>query len=252
MEGGFMFVPIEEGQTETKCILRVNEEDHFFIEIDQAKRRVMIHMAPSPTPTNFMRRWILIMTEVAKLDIEKDAPIDVVYDYTEAKPVQPNLKVITFTKALRAGMLFPNVRTWRVVPGDPTESAFLRKFSREMSSSWLPLRINEKVFRTVEEAEGYLDEFRAQEARNIIGTTWRRLTQKRSGRSKDGFSVSRSGKTDSAKWKEKPMKPLTHAQLRIRHLCDAYMKGEISPDEFERELHPALDARDREKRNLHS
>jgi hypothetical protein len=247
-----MFVPIEEEQTETRHILRVNEEDPFYVEIDQVKRRVVVHIAAGPTRTNFLRRWILIMTEVAKLDIEEDAPIDVVYDYTEAKPVQPNLKVITFTKALGAGMLFPNVRTWRVVPGDPTKSAFLRKFSREMSNCWLPLRINEKLFRTVEEADGYLDGFRAQGPRNIIGTTRRRLTQKRSGRRRDGFSVSRLGKTDSAKWKEKPMKPLTSAQLRIRNLCNAYLKGQISSDEFERELPPVLAAGDREKRNVNS
>jgi hypothetical protein len=62
--------------------------------------------------------------------------------------------------------VFPNLQTWRVVPGDPSENAFLRKFSREMSSSLLPLRKNEKVFQTVEEAEGYLDEFRTQEPKN--------------------------------------------------------------------------------------
>ena len=60
------------------------------------------------------------MTEVAKLNIESDAPIDLVYDYTEAKPVEPNLKVIMFTKALAAGKLFPNLQSWRVVPGDPS------------------------------------------------------------------------------------------------------------------------------------
>jgi hypothetical protein len=162
-----MPVPAEEEQEDTtKCILKVNGEDHFYLGIDQAKRRVVVHIAASPTRTNFMRRWILIMTEVAKLDIERDAPIDLIYDYTEAKPVQPNLKVITFTKALGAGMLFPNVQTWRVIPGDPSKNAFLQKFSRKMSSSWLPLRVNEKVFESVEEAEGYLDEFRALEPKN--------------------------------------------------------------------------------------
>jgi hypothetical protein len=46
------------------------------------------------------------------------------------------------------------VFSWRVVPGDPSNNAFLQKFSWEMSSSWLPLRINEKVFRSVKEAGG--------------------------------------------------------------------------------------------------
>ena len=245
-----MFGPIEEEQTETKHILRVNAEDHFYIGIDQAKRRVVVHIAASPSQTNFLRRWILIMTEAAKLDIEKDAPIDVIYDYTEAKPVQPNLKVIMFTKALGTGMLFPNVWTWRVVPGDPSKSGFLRRFSREISSSWLPLGITEKVFRSVKEAEGYLDQFRSKKAKNIIGISERRWAQMKKGRSRGEFSVSRSEKTDSAKWKDKTIKPLTHAQARIRDLCNAYMKDKITPDEFERELPPILNARDREKRNL--
>jgi hypothetical protein len=247
-----MFVPIEEEQEETKCILRLNEEDHFYVEIDKAQRRIVVHIASSPTRTNFTRRWILIMTEVAKLEIEKDAPIDVIYDYTKAKPVQPNLKVIAFTKALRAGMLFPNVRTWRVVPGDPTKSGFLRKFSRQMSSSWLPLRTSEKVFQSVDEAEGYLNEFRAKEAKDIIRSTGRRLKQLvKNGTDVDLF-VSRRGKSDLAKRRDRAIESLTHAQLRIRDLCNAYMKGEITPDEFERLLPPILSARDREKRNMNA
>jgi hypothetical protein len=149
-----------------KFMLAPGEGDHFFIGTDQVKRRVVVHIAASPTRTKFLKRWILVMTEVARLDIEKDAPIDVVCDYSEAKPVQPNLKVIMFTKALGAGMLLPNVQTWRVVPGDPGANDFLQRFSREMSSSWLPLRKNEKVFWSVKEAEGYLDEIRAQEQKN--------------------------------------------------------------------------------------
>jgi hypothetical protein len=156
----------EEEQREAKCIIKVSEGDRFYLGIDQVKRRVVAHIAASPARTNFLRRWALLMTEVAKLNIEKDAPIDLVYDYTEAKPVSPNLKIILFTKALRAGMAFLNLQTWRVVPGDPSKNAFFQKFSRQMSSSWLPLRKNEKVFQTVEEAEGYLDEFRAQKPKN--------------------------------------------------------------------------------------
>jgi hypothetical protein len=247
-----MFVPIEEEQTETKHILRVNEQDHFYIEIDQAKRRVVVHIAPSPTRTNFLRRWILIMTEVAKLDIEKDAPIDVVYDYTEAKPVQPNLKVVMFTKALGVGMLLPNVQIWRVVPGDPTKSGFLQKFSRQMSSSWLPLRTCEEVFQSVEEAEGYLDEFRAKEVKGIIRSTRRRLKQLVKDRSDVGLFVSRWGKSDLASWKDRTINSLTYAQLRIRRLCKAYLKGEITLDELKKELPSILNSRDRGKRNINA
>ena len=161
-----MIALAEAEQREAKCIVKVNEADRFYLGIDQVKRRVVVHIAASPTRSNFLRRWALLMTEVAKLNIEKDAPIDLVYDYTEAKPVEPNLKIILFTKALRAGMAFPNLQTWRVVPGDPSKNASLQKFSREMSSSWLPLGKDEKVFQTVEEAEGFLDEFRTQEPKN--------------------------------------------------------------------------------------
>ena len=247
-----MFVPIEEEQTETKHILRVNEQDHFYIEIDQAKRRVVVHIAPSPTRTNFMRRWILIMTEVAKLNIDKDAPIDLIYDYTEAKPVLPNLKVIMFTKALAAGTLFPNVQTWRVVPGDPTKNGFLRKFSRQMSSSWVPLRTSEKVFQSVEEAEGYLDELRTQEPKNYYWEPPEEVMRRRKGRSKVESFVSRWGKTDSAKGKDRTIQSLTYAQLRIRHLCKAYMAGEITIRVLKQELPRILNVRDREKRSMNS
>lgn len=245
-----MFVPAEEKQTETKHIFRVNEQDHFYIETDQAKRRVVVHMVASPTRTNFMRRWILIMTEVAKLNIDKDAPIDLIYDYTEAKPVLPNLKVIMFTKALAAGTLFPNVQTWRVVPGDPSKKAFLQKFSREMSSSWLPLCKNEKLFQSVEEAEGYLDDFRAREEKKTIGNTGRKLTQMRKGRSRVEFFLSGWGKTDSAKWIDRTVKSVTRAQLKLRHLCQAYLKREITLHEFKQELPTILDSWHREKRNM--
>lgn len=247
-----MLVPAEEDQTETMWILGVNEEDRFHIAIDQVKRRGSVHLAASPTRTNFLRQSILIMTEVAKLNIEKDGPIDVIYDHTEAKPVQPNLKVIMFTRALGAGMLFPNVQTWRVIPGDPAKNGFLRKFSRGMSSCWLPVRINEKVFQSVEQAERYLDEFRIQEPKKIGRNTGRRLKQMTKDRGRVEVSASRSGKTDSAKWKDRTIKSLTYAQLRIRDLCNAYMKGEITPEEFEQELPRVLDVRDREKRNLNS
>jgi len=245
-----MFAPVKEEQTETKHIFRVNEEDRFFVEIDQVKRRVVVQLAASPIRTNFLRRWILIMTEIAKLNIEKDAPIDLVYDYTQAKPLGPSLKGIMFTKALGAGNLFPNVQTWRVVPGDPTKHGLLRKFSREMSSSWLPLRINEKVFPSVEEADGYLDEFRAQIPKEIVGDTGSRLTQARKDRKKVEHFTWKRVKTESAKWKDRTIQFLTDAQPRIRHLCKAYLKGEIALDEFKKGLPTILNKRDREKRNM--
>jgi len=249
---GFVLIPAEEERTETKFIARVSEEDPFYIEIDQVKRRIVVRLAARSIRTNFLRRWILIMTEIAKLNIERDAPIDLVYDYTQAKAVEPSLKVIMFTKALGAVKLFPNVQTWRAVPGDPTKHGFLREFSREMSSSWLPLRINEKVFPSVEEADGYLDEFRARIPKEIVGTTGRRLTQARKDRNNVEHFIWKRVKTESAKWKDRTIQFLTDAQPRIRHLCKAYLKGEIAFDEFKKGLSTMLSKRDRKKRNMNS
>ena len=246
-----MIAPAEELQPEAKCTIKVNERDHFFLGIDQVKRRIVVHIAASPTRTFFLRRWALLMREIAKLNTEKDASIDLIYDYTEAKAVPPNLKVIMFTKALGAGRLFPNLQTWRVVPGDPCKNAFLRKFSREMSCSWVPLRKNEKIFQSVEEAEGYLDELRAQEPKNYYWEPRRRLTQMRKARSNVEVFVSRC-KADSAKWKDRTIKSLTYAQTRIRHLCKAYMAGEITAKELRQELPRILNVRDQEKRNMNS
>jgi len=90
-----MPVLAEEEQEDTKCILKAKEEDHFYLGLDQAKCRVVVHIAASPTRTNY-----------EKMDSDYDG-------------------------------------------------------SRKAR-----LRMNEKVFESLEEAEGYLDGFRAQEPRN--------------------------------------------------------------------------------------
>ena len=64
--------------------------------------------------------------------------------------------------------------------------------------------------------------------------------------------VTRWGKTDSAKWRDRTVKSLTYAQLRIRYLCKAFLAGEVTSTEFKRELPPMLSARDREQRILNS
>jgi hypothetical protein len=74
----------------------------------------------------------------------------------------------------------------------------------------------------------------------------------RKDRSKVEFFVPKWGKTDSARWKLTTIKPLTYAQLRIRHLCKAFLDGEVTSTEFKHELPTILDSRDREKRTLNS
>jgi hypothetical protein len=58
--------------------------------------------------------------------------------------------------------------------------------------------------------------------------------------------------TDSAKWRNATLKPLTYAQIRIRVLCEGFLKGEITSKEFRIELPSVLDSRDREKRNMNA
>jgi hypothetical protein len=74
----------------------------------------------------------------------------------------------------------------------------------------------------------------------------------RKDRNKVEFSVSSGGKTDSAKWRDGTFKSLTYAQIRIRELCEAFQNGQITKQEFKRELPPILNSRDREKRNMNS
>jgi hypothetical protein len=72
----------------------------------------------------------------------------------------------------------------------------------------------------------------------------------RKDRSKVEFFVPKWGKADSARWRDRTMKPLTYAQYRIRVLCEGFLKGQVTSEEFKRELPPTLNARDREKRNM--
>jgi hypothetical protein len=55
-------------------------------------------------------------------------------------------------------------------------------------------------------------------------------------------------KTDSAKWRDAAFKSLTYTQDRVRSLCEAFQAGYITKHEFEQELPPVLNLRDREKR----
>ena len=60
--------------------------------------------------------------------------------------------------------------------------------------------------------------------------------------------VRNSKKTDTAKWRDTTIISLSHAQARIKSLCEAFIAGHITRHELEQELPPVLDLRDREKR----
>jgi hypothetical protein len=63
-------------------------------------------------------------------------------------------------------------------------------------------------------------------------------------------TVATRRETDSAKWRDATLKSLTYTQERIRSLCEAFQAGYITRDEFEQELPPVLNLRDREKRKV--
>ena len=86
----------------------------------------------------------------------------------------------------------------------------------------------------------------------ILDSPGNRMGQMRKDRNKIKSAVHTRRKTDSAKWKDRTSKSLTYAQIRIRHLCDAFRDGHITKEEFKRELPLILNARDREKRNINA
>jgi hypothetical protein len=86
----------------------------------------------------------------------------------------------------------------------------------------------------------------------IIGHHQERIREMRKDRKKNKSAVSTRIRTDSAGWRDATIKSLTHTQKRIKSLCAAFLAGYITKDEFEQELPPVLNLRDREKRNMNS
>jgi hypothetical protein len=74
----------------------------------------------------------------------------------------------------------------------------------------------------------------------------------RKDRKKIKAAVVTRKKTDSADWRDTTIKPLTHAQERIRSLCEAFLAGEITSNEFRSQLPSVLESRDREKRHMNA
>jgi hypothetical protein len=69
----------------------------------------------------------------------------------------------------------------------------------------------------------------------------------RKDRNKIRSALSTRRETDSAMWRDATLKPLTYAQDRIKALCEGFLKGDISSEEFRLELPSILDSRDREE-----
>ena len=86
----------------------------------------------------------------------------------------------------------------------------------------------------------------------FTGHDHERIREMRKDRKNIKSAVSARRKTDSAGWRDATFKSLTYAQIRIRHLCDAFRDGHITKEEFQRELPPILNVRDREKRSMNS
>jgi hypothetical protein len=146
-------------------IVRVTKDDAWYLEVDRAKRRLLIHLCTTPTRSYFLERWALIANEVAQLDTLSDDPIDLVFDYTEAAPVPPTLKILIFTKTVGMAMGYPNAFIWRIVPGDPKTNAFLQQVLEAVPSAWLgSMRASSKHFPTRRAVEEHLDKLRAKES----------------------------------------------------------------------------------------
>lgn len=71
-------------------------------------------------------------------------------------------------------------------------------------------------------------------------------------RNKIKSAVATRRKTDSAGWRDATLKSLTHSQKRIKSLCEAFLTGYITKEEFEQELPVVLNLRDRAKRHMNS
>jgi hypothetical protein len=72
----------------------------------------------------------------------------------------------------------------------------------------------------------------------------------RKDRNKIKSAVSTRKKTDSPKWGNRTFTSLTYAQIRVRQLCDAFHDGQITKEEFKRELPTILSARDKEEYSI--
>jgi hypothetical protein len=72
----------------------------------------------------------------------------------------------------------------------------------------------------------------------------------RKDRNKTKSAVSTRRATDSAKWRDATLKSLTYTQQGIRSLCEAFQAGYITKDQFEQELPPILNLREREKHKV--
>jgi hypothetical protein len=70
-----------------------------------------------------------------------------------------------------------------------------------------------------------------------------RVSEMRKDRNKIKSAVTTRRKTDSAGWRDATVKSLTYAQLRIRHLCKAFLAGEVTATEFKQELPTILDSK---------
>jgi hypothetical protein len=85
-------------------------------------------------------------------------------------------------------------------------------------------------------------------AKVTAGFPSNRRGQVRKDRNKIKIAVATRRKIDSAKWRDATLKPLTYAQDRIKALCEGFLKGEITSEQFRLELPTILDTRDQEKR----
>ena len=150
-------------RTPKHYIIRVREDDEWYLEVDQEKRRLVTHLCATPTRSYFLERWGLMMHEVTLMDLMSDAAIDMIYDYTHASPVPPTLNILIFIKTMGAAMSFPSLSSWRIIPGDPKKNVFFQQVLEAIPKEWMgSMRVNTIIFKSRQQADQYLDELRTK------------------------------------------------------------------------------------------
>jgi hypothetical protein len=108
-----------------------------------------------------LKKWSILWNEIPKLDQQKDAYIDLVFDYTAAAPIPPQLHFVLFTKSIGMAMDFPGLIVWRIIPGNPKKNPFLVQIAKSIPDAWMgKMRVSSKRFRNWEEMNTHLDKYR--------------------------------------------------------------------------------------------
>jgi len=153
-------------QEERHYRIKVRKGDHYYVDVDVDKRRIVTHLAATPTKSYFVKRWWMLVCEIAKLDMMADAPIDLVFDHTEATPIAPDLRHMVFTKTMGMAFEYINLYVWRVVP-NLERGLLFKQLTEDLGVFMRSSRSSMKPFKTLEKAHYYLDRLRGEKPKGF-------------------------------------------------------------------------------------